>query len=220
MPAWCSIGGVEDQELLAAIGQVVVNAAALEYAVAVLAAVTEGHRDQACEDYAVALVKRPGGAMGELRKRACAQLRGQGMPLPQIARWLRIGHAFSIGEKGHMLPIAERTDKSEKAVRDDLAHWDRERPGVIPQTRCDLMALWQDATAVLDDRHVIAHSIAMETVEADGQAGLVIFHPRTGRETTLTTPALLSHAQDIRIAYRRFGEAIGSEIAATPGDLA
>jgi hypothetical protein len=116
-----------------------------------------------------------------------------------------------------MLPVAERIDKSEKAVRDDLAHWDRKRPAVIPQARCDLMALWQDATAVLDDRHIIAHSIAMEAVEVDGLAGLVIFHPRSGRETTLTTPALLSHAQDIRIAYRRFGEAIALEIAATPG---
>jgi hypothetical protein len=203
---------MEDRELLAAIGEVVVTAAALEYAVAILAAVTEGHRDQACEEYAVALVKKSGGgAMGELRKRACAQLRGQGMPLPQIARWLRIGHTFSIGEKGHMLPIAERTDKSEKAVRDDLAHWDRERPGVIPQARCDLMALWQDATAVLDDRHVIAHSIALEEDEADGQTGLVILHPRTGVETRLTTPAVLSHAHDIRIIYRRFHEAIVAE---------
>jgi hypothetical protein len=187
-----------------------VDAAALEYAIAILVAVTEGHRDQACEDHAVAIVKRPGRAMGELRMRACAQLRGQGVALPQIARRLRIAQAFSIGENG-MLPIAERTGKSEKAVRDDLARWDGERPGVVPQARCDLMALWQDAIAVLDDRHVIAHSVALEDAEVDGQAGLVIFHPRTRVETRLTTPAVLSHAHDIRIAYGRFHQAIAAE---------
>jgi hypothetical protein len=200
---------LEDRELLAAIGEVVVTAAALEYAVAVLVALTEGHQDQACEDCALSIVKgAQGGAMRELRKRACAQLRGQDMPLPQIARRLRIAHAFSTGERGNMLSIPERIDKSEKAVRDDLAHWDRERPGIVPQARCNLMALWQDATAVLDDRHVIAHSVALEEV---GEAGLVILHPRTGVETRLTTPAVLSHAHDIRITYRRFDKAIAAE---------
>lgn len=65
---------MEDQELLAAVGQVVVDAARLEYFVAVLLAVTDGHRDQDCEDHAVAMVKVTGEAMRELRRRACARI--------------------------------------------------------------------------------------------------------------------------------------------------
>ena len=207
---------MEDHELMAAIGRVVVTSAVLEYSVAVLVAMTEGHRDQDCEDHALATVRNPGGAMGELRMRACAQLRAQGMPLQQIARRLTIAQKFSIGEKGRMLAIAENAEKSEKAVRDDLVSWDREHPGVVPQARCNLMDLWRDATAVLDDRNVIAHSIALEDIEADGHAGLVILHPRTGAETQLTTPAVLSHVQDIRIAWRRLRDAIAAESAADP----
>jgi hypothetical protein len=84
---------MEDRELLAAIGRVVVDAAVLESFVAVLVAVIDGHRDQDCEDHAVATVKMTGKAMSGLRMRACAQLRGQGLSLSQIAR---------------MLPMAER----------------------------------------------------------------------------------------------------------------
>src|SRR5260370_32051812 len=107
---------MEDRELLAAIGEVVVTAAALEYAVAVLVAVTKGHREQDCENYAVALVKQPGGSMRELRMRACAQQRGKGLKLPEIARRLRIAQAFSIGEGGRVLPMAERIWKIAKAA--------------------------------------------------------------------------------------------------------
>lgn len=207
---------MEDRDLLAAIGEVVVAAAQLEYAVAVLAAVSKGHRGQACEDCAAAMVKNPGGgAMGDLRMRACAQLRGQGMALPQIARMLTVAYKFSVDdEKGPMLP-AEQTERSEKAVRDDLGRWDSERPGVVAHTQYDLMALWQSAITVLDDRHVIAHSIVLDSAEIDGDAGLVIFHPRTRVETRLTTPAVLDHAHDIRLAYRRFAQAIAAE--ASPG---
>jgi hypothetical protein len=148
---------LEDRDLLAAIGEVVIDAAALEYAIAGLVAVADGLRDQACEDRAVAIVKDTGRAMKELRKLARAQ--------------------------------PER----------------------------NLMRLWRDAKSVLDDRHVIAHSLAMENAAGDdGQAGLVIFHPRSRRETTLTTSAILSHAHDIRITYRRFAEAIAAETADTP----
>jgi hypothetical protein len=111
---------MEDRELLAAIGQVVVDAARLEYFAAVLVAVTEGHRDQDCEEHAFAMVKKTGGAKRELRMRACAQLRGQGMSLRQITRMLPD-------------PEADREDR-EKTVRKDLARWDREHPGVVPLT--------------------------------------------------------------------------------------
>ncbi len=106
--------------------------------------------------------------------------------------------------------------KSEKAVREDLARWDRDRPGAVPQARCDLMARWQDAIAVLDDRNVIAHSAALEDIETGGHAGLVILHPRSGAETQLTTPEVLGHVQDIRIAWRRFYKAIAAESSGDP----
>jgi hypothetical protein len=184
---------VEDQELLAAIGQMVVDIAVLEYFVAVLVAVTEGHRDQDCEDQAVAIVKVPGNAMRELRMRAGAQLRAQGLSLSQIVR---------------MLPT--RGKDPEKTADKDLARWDREHRGVVPVTRCDLSHLWRDAKAVIDDRHVIAHSIALDADDG-GQPGLLIFNPRSGSESRLTTTAVMSHVQDIRIVLRRFHEAIAAE---------
>jgi hypothetical protein len=64
---------------------------------------------------------------------------------------------------------------------------------------------------VLADRHVIAHSIALEGDEADGQPGLVIFRPRSGKEARLTTASVLSHVQDIAIISRRFHKAIAAE---------
>ena len=207
---------MEDKELLAAIGRVVVTSAVLEYSVAVLVAMTDGHRDQDCEDHALAMVRSTGRAMVELRKRACAQLRGQGMPLPQIARRLTIARKVSIDETGRVLTVAEKAEKAEKVARGDLAQWDSEHAGVIPQPRCALMSLWQDATAVLDDRHVIAHSIALEDIEVQGQGGLVILEPRSGRENQITTSQVLSHVQDIRIAHRRFYEAIAAESSADP----
>jgi hypothetical protein len=148
---------MEDKELMAAIGQVVVGSAVLEYSVAVLVAMTDGHRDQDCENHALAMVKKTGRTMRELRK---------------------------------------------------LADAHPERPG--------LMQLWRDARAVLDDRNVIAHSVALEDIEAGGHTGLVILHPRSGTETQLTTPEVLSHVQDIHIAYRRFRDAIAAESSADP----
>jgi len=187
---------LEDRELLAAIGEVVVNAAALDYAVAVLVATIEGHRDQSCEDYAVAIVKAGGGAMRALMMMTCAQLRGQGTSAERMARILTTSADKAI---------------TPKAVRDALKQWDHEHAGATPATRHDLIYLWRDAKAVLDDRHVIAHSLAVEDADADGQACLVIFHPGSGKETTLTTPAVLSHAHDIRIAYSRFHKAIAAQ---------
>ncbi len=187
---------MEDQELLAAIGKVVVDAASLEYAVAILVAAIEGHRDQACEDRAVTIVKKSGAAMRWLKAMTCAQLRGRGESPQKIALMLTT---------------------SETDVREALKRWDREHPGISPATKCDLIYRWHDVKAVMDDRHVIAHSLAMESVEADGLAGLVIFHPSTGKETQLTTSAVLGHVQDIRITYRRLHDAIVAQIA-PPGD--
>jgi hypothetical protein len=54
---------VDDTELLAAIGRMVVEAAVLEYAVARLVAVSEGLRGDASEECALGTVKRTGEAM-------------------------------------------------------------------------------------------------------------------------------------------------------------
>ena len=59
--------------------------------------------------------------------------------------------------------------RAQFAVRDDLARWDRERHAAVPRVRCNLMDRWQDAIAVLEDRHLIAHSIALEDIEVQGQ---------------------------------------------------
>ena len=48
------------QELMAAIGRMVVGAATLEYSVAVLVALTEGHQDQAAKDRALQLIQKTG----------------------------------------------------------------------------------------------------------------------------------------------------------------
>jgi ABC-type arginine transport system permease subunit len=139
---------VEDQELLAAIGQVVVDAAVLEYLVAVLVAVIEGQG----EEYAQKLTARPGKVMSQLRT-----------------------------------VVRERPDRN------------------------DLKLVWHDAQAVLNDRHVIAHSVALEYVEVNGQLAQVIWHPRSGRETQITAAQVLGHVQDIRIATRRVQKVIAAE---------
>lgn len=81
----------------------------------------------------------------------------------------------------------------------------RERPD-----RSDLKLAWHDAQAVLYDRHVIAHSVALEHVEVNGQLAQVIWHPRSGRETQITAAQVLGHVQDIRIATRRVQKAIAA----------
>jgi hypothetical protein len=62
---------MDDTELLAAIGRIVVNAATLEYAVAELVAVAEGLRgEDARQERAVAIVRVTGQAMRLLRRLA------------------------------------------------------------------------------------------------------------------------------------------------------
>ena len=62
---------MDNTELLAAIGRIVVNGATLEYAVAELVAVSEGLRDdEARQERAVAIVRVPGQAMRLFRRLA------------------------------------------------------------------------------------------------------------------------------------------------------
>jgi hypothetical protein len=151
---------MEDKELMAAVGQVVVDSATLEYFAAVLVAMTEGHRDQDCENRALALVKNPGEAMGALKAVARAR---------------------------------------------------PEQPG--------FMRLWHDARAVLEDRNVIVHAVPLEVVRVGAEGGLIGWVPRKGREIEFTTSAVLDHSRDIRIACRRFHEAIAAESSASPSGI-
>src|SRR5260370_35199295 len=112
---------MEDKELMAAIGQVVVTSPVLEYSVAVLVAMTDGHRDPDCEDHAHAMVRNTGRAMGELRKRACVHQPGQGMPLRQIARRLTIATALDPQERGALLVAAGLGSPAEHALISLLA---------------------------------------------------------------------------------------------------
>jgi len=146
----------EDQELMAAVGRMVVGAAAVEYSVAVLAAVTEGHRDQAAGDRALQLVHMDGAPVRELRKLAAG-----------------------------------------------------------PPERRDLTWLCRNAEAVLEGRDVVVHAIAPEHITAGAEGGLLGWHPRTGEEIWLTTPAVLGHVEDFGIAWRRLDEAIAAATAQT-----
>jgi hypothetical protein len=58
---------MDDRALFEAIGRVVVGAAELEYAVALLVAVTESLRGQECKERALEIVKTPGTAMREFK---------------------------------------------------------------------------------------------------------------------------------------------------------
>jgi hypothetical protein len=141
---------VEDKELLAAIGKVIVDSATLEYAVAVLVATFEGHRDQDREDRALVIVQdRRGGARGALRKLA------------------------------------------------------RQHPD-----RRDLKRVLSGADAVLEDRHVLAHSLMLEEVES---GAALIFSPREQAETRITAGQVLDHAHDIRLAFDRVAQVIEAE---------
>ena len=70
----------------------------------------------------------------------------------------------------------------------------------------DLKLVRHDAQAVLSDRHVIAHSVALEASWLRS-SGI----PRRGRETQITATQVLGHVQDIRIATRRVQEVIAAE---------
>jgi hypothetical protein len=144
----------EYQELMAAVGRIVVGAATVDYAVAVLVAVTEGHRDQAAAGRALQLVQTDGAAMRELRKLAAG-----------------------------------------------------------PPERRDLRWLCRNAGAVLEGRDVIVHAIPLEDITAGAEGGLIGWHPRTGQEIWLTTPAVLGHVEDFGIAWRRLDEAIAAATA-------
>jgi hypothetical protein len=144
------------QELMAAIGRMVVGAATVEYSVAVLVAITEGHRDQAAGDRALQLVQKVGAPVRELRKLAAG-----------------------------------------------------------PPERRDLKWLCQNAEAVLEGRNVVVHAIPLEDITAGEQGGLVGWHPRTGQEIWLTTPAVLGHVEDFGTAWRRLDEAIAAAASQT-----
>jgi hypothetical protein len=64
--------------------------------------------------------------------------------------------------------------------------------------RMDLDLLYRDASAVLEDRHVLVHSVAMSDIEDSGASGLGICNPCRDAETRITAPQVVDHAHDIR----------------------
>jgi hypothetical protein len=61
---------LDDTELMAAIGRMVVNAALLEYSVAQLIAITEGLEGEECRGRATQIAKTPGEAMRQFKRLA------------------------------------------------------------------------------------------------------------------------------------------------------
>jgi hypothetical protein len=145
-----------DRELLAAIGEVVVDAAALEYLIAVLVAAIEGRDDERARK----LAAKP------------------------------------------------------RAARNALEGLVTARPD-----RLDLRRLYRDAVAVLEDRHVIVHSVAMADLGGE-EPGLGIWNPRHDAETRITAPEVRDHAHDIRIVARQARALIAAETSDGPGQRA
>ena len=92
---------MNDTELLAAIGRIVVSAALLEYSVAELVAVTGGLRDEARQDRAVEIVRVPGKAM-RLFERIAEQR-------PELG-WLRREIRTMLGARHCVAPSVAQQD--------------------------------------------------------------------------------------------------------------
>ena len=84
-----------------------------------------------------------------------------------------------------------------------------------PPERRDLTWLCRNAEAVLEGRDVVVHAIPFEDSTAGAAGGLLGWHPRTGEEIWLTTPAVLGHVEDFGSAWRRLDEAIAAATAQT-----
>jgi hypothetical protein len=78
--------------------------------------------------------------------------------------------------------------------------------------RHDLQRIAHDAQAVLDERHVIAHSIAVDDAQIGDQPALVMWNPRYGTEAEITTPDLMDHARDIRLVFRHITNMVRTEM--------
>ena len=89
---------MDDAELLAAIGRMVVSAAQLEYSVAELVTVIEGLQDKAGEDRAVEIVEVTGEAMRQFRK--LADQPGMADPAPSHSSRHDDGHPRAAGGFG------------------------------------------------------------------------------------------------------------------------
>ena len=106
----------EYQDLMAAVGRMMVGAAAVEFSVAVLVAVTEGHRDQAAGDRALQLVRKDGAPVRELRKLAA------GPPERRELTWL-CRNAEAVLEGRHVVVHAIPLDYSTAGAAGGLLGW-------------------------------------------------------------------------------------------------
>ncbi len=86
------------------------------------------------------------------------------------------------------------------AARNALEKLSAARPA-----RVDLDLLSRDASALVTDRHVLMHSVAMRDIEDSGGPGAGIWSPLKNAETRITAPQVLDHARSIRILTREVG---------------
>lgn len=69
--------------------------------------------------------------------------------------------------------------------------------------RKDIQLALHHTRSVLEGRHMIAHSLALEDIETGGHAAIVMYNPRTGAEAEITAAQLCGQLRDLRIAYER-----------------
>jgi hypothetical protein len=82
--------------------------------------------------------------------------------------------------------------------------------------RPDLRWLMNDTAGLLGGRRFVAHAIAQEDAEAEGEAALFILRPRTGEETMITTAQARNHARFVREGCERIQAAIAAEDGDSP----
>jgi len=125
----------QELELLAAIGQVVVNATVLEYQIAALVAVMEGRdRDRARE-----LARRTGEAMRQLEKQVKARPRPSG---PAAAAPRRRGGTRKPADLVHSIVFTDEPPGSEAAY----GIWNPRRDAEVPITAAQLLDHAHDIT--------------------------------------------------------------------------
>lgn len=146
---------LEDPELLEYVGRIVVEAALLEYTVAMLVATADGLRDDACEAEALQLVTKPGKAMRELDR-----LAKESPDRPEF-RWLH-GDTATVLRGRHFIAHAVA---QEPAITDDgeAALFILAPKADEPETMVTLSQLVSQARLLEDSRQRIQERIDAET---------------------------------------------------------
>jgi site-specific recombinase XerD len=163
----------EYQELMAAIGRMVVGAALLEYSVAVLVAVTDGYRGQAVEDRALQLVRKAGAPVRELVRVLRAHRAQQNRQrLAAASLWEDFGVVFA-QENGR--PLDPRADWQEwsdilaaAGVRHAGTHAMRHLAATIGLDQGTALAVAQELLGHSDIRVTRGYTHVSAALAADG----------------------------------------------------